>query len=38
MIVVVLISLGIILICEHRFLAQDLQHEDPDKLYYLVWN
>lgn len=23
--------------CEHRFLAQDLQNEDPDKLYYLVW-
>jgi hypothetical protein len=24
--------------CEHRFLAQDLQEEDPAKLYYLVWN
>jgi hypothetical protein len=24
--------------CEHRFLAQDLQKEDPDKLYCLVWN
>jgi hypothetical protein len=24
--------------CEHRFLAQDLQHEDPKQLYYLIWD